>query len=142
MQNQTETRTVVLSLKERWADEIYSGRKTIEVRRRFPISQKMPQRALIYTSSPVKAITGEVSIFAVQKLPLIKILKSWIDQTRVSREELEAYLGDLGHGTLVFMDQVKRYDSSIPLDHLRKRHGFTAPQSFAYAQPGLLAEID
>lgn len=108
------SRTVVLSLKQRWAAAIYDGAKTIEIRRRFPIPARLPQRALIYTSSPVKSLTGEASITAVRTLRLDEIARDWIDQTCVSREELEAYIGDLGHGTLISLARVSQYENPIP----------------------------
>lgn len=141
MTSHSVARVVVLSLKQRWAAAIYDGAKTVEIRRRFPIPTQLPQRALIYTSSPIKSLTGEASITAVQRLPLEEIARDWIDQTCVSREELDAYLGDLGYGTLISLDRVQHYENPISLAELRERHAFTPPQSFAYARSSILAEV-
>ena len=50
-------RMIVLSLKPRYAEAILSGAKTVELRRIEP-KLSVPTRALIYASTPVKALLG------------------------------------------------------------------------------------
>ena len=59
---------VILSVKPRWADKILSGQKVIELRRRFPIPPS-PISALLYASSPTKALVGVVTVESVACLP-------------------------------------------------------------------------
>lgn len=141
MTSPIKNQPVVLSLKPRWAEAILNGSKTIEIRRRFRLGENLAQRAFVYTTSPVKALEGETRITAVRQMPIEDIKRHWLHHTGVSQSELEAYLGDLGYGTLIYLDSPRRYDRSLPLVELRERHGFTAPQSFAYASDSLLAEV-
>lgn len=131
------SRDLVLSLKPHWAEEIFSGRKTVEVRRRFPIAADMELRALIYTTSPVKSLTGEVRVVSAQRFDLDELKENWTERSRVSAEMMDAYLGDLGAGVLLFVERPVRYETPIPLAQLRDRFGFTPPQSYAYAHEDL-----
>lgn len=130
-------RDLVLSLKPRWSEEIFSGLKTIEVRRRFPEAANMNLRALIYTTAPKKALTGEVRIISARRVTLSEIKSRWSRQTRIPNELVDEYLGDLGAGVLLFLSEPIRYHAETPLSELRKSFGFTPPQSYAYASPAL-----
>lgn len=138
----TVQKPIVLSLKPKWAEAILSGSKTVEIRRRFPLADECNVRTLIYTSSPTKSLTGEAVIEKIAKFTIDEIWSLYGPSTMVSRQLLDEYLGDLGHGTLLFLRDAKPLRNSIPLDQLRQRHKFTAPQSFAYAKEALLEEID
>lgn len=48
---------VILSIKPKWAELIYSGKKTIEWRKSFPKAKNI-DKVLLYETAPVKAITG------------------------------------------------------------------------------------
>ena len=50
-------RMVVLSLKPRFAEAILSGVKTVELRRTVP-KIVVPTRALLYATTPVRALLG------------------------------------------------------------------------------------
>lgn len=56
----------------------------------------MDLRALIYTTSPVKSLTGEVRVVSAQRFDLDELKENWTERSRVSAEMLDAYLGDLG----------------------------------------------
>ena len=49
-----QERMIVLSLKPRFADVVLAGKKTVELRRAEP-KIVVPTRALIYSTSPVRA---------------------------------------------------------------------------------------
>lgn len=97
----------------------------------------MDLRALIYTTSPVKSLTGEVRVVSAQRFGLDELKADWTERSRVSAEMLDAYLGDLGAGVLLFVERPVRYETPIPLAQLRDRFRFTPPQSYAYAREDL-----
>ena len=57
-------RMIVLSLKPRFAQAILAGVKTVELRRTVP-KIVIPTRALLYASSPVRALLGTCVITSV-----------------------------------------------------------------------------
>ena len=137
-----QARPIILSLRPRWSEAILRGEKTIEVRRRFREGENLNQRAVIYSSAPMQAIVGEMRIDAIRTVTLRGIIDTYLDATRVTQEELEAYLGDKGEGSLLFVSAARRYSRVLRIDDLRERHQFTPPQSFAYAKEALLRDID
>lgn len=66
-------RDVVLSIKPVYSEKILAGRKTVELRRRFPDSAPSGTLAYIYSSSPVKAMVGTALIRDVLRLPIEQI---------------------------------------------------------------------
>lgn len=49
-------KTILLSIKPKYADQIFAGTKKYEFRRKFPIGVK--NRVLVYSSSPIKKVIG------------------------------------------------------------------------------------
>lgn len=125
---------LVLSLKPHWAAEILAGRKSIEVRRRFPIRDMAGRTALIYTTSPVKALTGQARVVSVERLS-VDALADLSAQTRIPDRVLRAYLDT--HGFAIRLESAQTWEAPMVLPDLRARFGFTPPQSFCYAKPGM-----
>lgn len=133
---------VVLSIRPRFARAILAGTKTIEIRRRYPLSNGPSGRAFIYSTAPDKALLGEVTIDAVRPY---RIDRLWAELSAVSGvryDELEGYLGPFGLASVLFLGTPRRFRDPIFLSDLRKRHRFTPPQSYAYASLGLIQDLD
>ena len=62
-----------LSLKPRFAEAILAGTKTVELRRTTP-KIEVPTRALLYTSTPVRALLGTCIITSVTSARLSNLL--------------------------------------------------------------------
>lgn len=63
---------VILSIKPKWAELIYLGKKTIEWRKSFPKADNI-EKVFLYETAPVKAITGfftlqEISCYIVSSV--------------------------------------------------------------------------
>lgn len=127
---------LVLSLKPHWSGEILAGRKIIEVRRRFPTHDMAGRTALIYTTSPVKALTGQARVVSVERMT-VDALAALGGETRIPEDVLRFYLDT--HGFAIRLRDAQARDVPIPLAELRARFGFTPPQSFCYAKPGMAA---
>lgn len=90
---------VILSIKPKWAELIYSGKKTIEWRKSFPkefISNET--KVYLYETAPVCKVTGFFILDSVLFLPTVTfdrgISQSHIDNGCVSIEELTKYKGE------------------------------------------------
>ena len=134
-------RNIILSIKPVFSDQIYQGNKIVELRKKIGKEFQPGQKIYIYTSSPVKSLTGTAQIRKVEQVPVSKIRSHYLDNAGISAPELDAYYDGKTHGYLIWLKNVMRFKASIPLSEL-KTIGFTAPQSFGYATSAFLKLLD
>lgn len=132
---------VLLSVKPRYAHEILSGRKTVEVRRRFPIIPS-GTTVVIYSTSPERAIIGTVLVKRSTKVDPSDVWKLHSKDIRIERDELIDYLDGASESTLLEVESPLRWDKSVPLDLFRSAIGVEPPQSFRYLQPAQVALVE
>ena len=130
-------RDVVLSIKPVYSEKILGGSKTVELRRRFPVSAPNGASAYIYSTSPVKAMVGIAAIGDILKLPTEKIWTEFGSTASVERDEFDQYFEGLNHGFALLFEEVKKFSRPLPLSELREKFGFEPPQSFLYAKQDL-----
>jgi predicted transcriptional regulator len=133
-------RYIVISIQPRWARLIRSGRKTVELRRRFP-RLLAGSLAYLYESSPVCSLTALLHVGAVQELPISELWNVHGDASCVDKDHFASYFDgrDVGYG--VQIAQCVSLPLAVPLVQLREEFAFTAPQSWAYAAPKLVSSI-
>ncbi len=125
-------RMVVLSLKPRFADAILSGTKTVELRRTGP-KIVVPTRALLYATTPVRALVGTCIITSVQTADLAALWREYGSRSDLRRHEFQQYFDGVDVGTALVLTQPRAFGRRVPLQDLRaKPTGFRPPQSFAY----------
>lgn len=130
-------RDVVLSIRPQYSDKIMEGRKTVELRRRFPVSAPGGTLAYIYSTSPVRAMVGVAEIKDVLKLPVQQIWSEFEDTAFIERKDFDSYFQGLEFGFALLFDDVKPFSRPVPLIELREKFGFEPPQSFLYASRDL-----
>ena len=130
-------RDVVLSVKPAYSEKIFAGHKTVELRRRFPVSAPSGAVAYIYSTSPVKAMIGTASIRDVLKLPVEQIWTEFESTALIERPHFDKYFDGLDHGFALMFNDVRTFSRPLPLSELRERFGFEPPQSFLYAKRDL-----
>jgi predicted transcriptional regulator/DNA-binding XRE family transcriptional regulator len=130
-------RDVVFSIKPQFAESILEGRKTIELRRRFPVDVPNGTAALIYTSSPTRALTGVAEIDGVMRLAPEAIWKAFSADACIAREDFDAYFAGLEEGFAIRLAKARPLRRKVELSELRDRFSFEPPQSFLYARPQL-----
>jgi transcriptional regulator with XRE-family HTH domain len=77
-------RDVVLSVRPPYSDKIFEGKKTVELRRRFPVAAPRGTIAYIYSLSPVRAMMGSTEIENVIKLPIREIWKKFGKKAQIT----------------------------------------------------------
>ena len=130
-------RDVVLSVHPKYSDRILDGSKTIELRRRFPVSASNGTTAYIYSTSPIRAMVGRAKIDTVVKLPLKQLWKSYGEMAQITRRDFDSYFSGTSEGFALKIANAKPFAQPLDLTELRKRFGFKPPQSFLYATPSL-----
>lgn len=130
-------RMIVLSLKPRYADAILSGVKTVELRRIEPkISD--PTRALIYASTPVKALLGTCIVESVTTDRLAVLWKAYGSRTGLAHAEFRDYFEGLEMGSALALSGARRFGRPIALADLRaSRRMERPPQSYSYVDTAI-----
>src|SRR3954469_7433444 len=112
------SRYVLLSIQPRYAVQIFDGTKTVELRRSFPRLYKTGS-VIVYVSTPVKAVMGGFQINRVLKAEPQEIWEAAGKAAGVTREQFDQYYTGVENGYAIFIDDVWRYKTPIPLETLR-----------------------
>ncbi len=125
-------RMIVLSLKPRFAEAILTGVKTVELRRTVP-KIVVPTRALLYATTPVRALLGTCIITDVRSVGLTALWREYGARSDLRYHEFERYFDGVDVGTALVLAQPRAFGRRVSLKDLRaKPRGFRPPQSFAY----------
>ena len=125
-------RTIVLSVKPRYAELILAGTKTVEFRRAWA-AEKVDAIA-IYASAPIQRI---VAVARVSDVIAAKPTSLW-DYCKkrgggLSRSELFAYMNGKPKGFAILLSGVTTFHQGIVPSSVIE--GFSPPQSFRYMTP-------
>lgn len=122
-------KTIILSIKPKYADLILAGDKTVEFRRVW--AAEFVNTIVLYASAPVQKIVGFVE---VSEVVAERPSKLWdYSRTRgggLTRAELFAYLEGKASGFAILLGEVARFDRGIAPSRLIAN--FSPPQSFRY----------
>ena len=125
-------RMMILSLRPRFADAILSGVKTVELRRTEP-KIRVPTLALIYASTPVRALLGTCVVTSVESGRLAALWRVHSAGSGLDHGEFLNYFKGVEAGTALSLASPRRFSRPISLVELRSRPtGFRPPQSFSY----------
>jgi predicted transcriptional regulator/DNA-binding XRE family transcriptional regulator len=130
-------RDVVFSIKPEYSRKIASGEKTIELRRRFPMSVPAGTTALIYETSPTRALAGIAEIGEVHRRAPQEIWADFRDRACIARKDFDAYFAGVDRAFAIELKHARRLPRPLELSELRERFNFEPPQSFLYATPKL-----
>lgn len=125
---------VLFSLKPRFAELIFAGEKTVELRRR--IAPAMIEReAFIYVSSPVRMIRGGFRVSRVWTSDPESVWDEVSCKTGVAKAEYDAYYEGCGVAYALALSDVWEHDDPPKIEGVREvLPGFRPPQSWRYAR--------
>ena len=125
-------RMMILSLKPRFAEAILSGVKTVELRRTEP-KISVPTRALIYATTPLRALLGTCVVESVVSSQLTLLWSAYGTRSRLSYEEFQNYFDGVSIGSALTLSDAERFSRQISLAELRSiPRTPRPPQSFSY----------
>lgn len=130
-------RDVVFSIKPEYSRKIASGEKTIELRRRFPMSVPVGTTALIYETSPTRALASVAEIGEVYRRTPQEIWADFGQRACIAQRDFDAYFLGVDRAFAIELKHVRRLPRPLKLSELRERFNFEPPQSFLYATPKL-----
>ncbi|HEY4941698.1 MAG TPA: hypothetical protein VII56_09720 [Rhizomicrobium sp.] len=126
------TKDLLLSIKPEYAIAIVDGRKTVELRRKFPEDVAGGSKAFIYSSSPVQAVVAFAVIERVDRLALERLWQRHGKASCVDRATFDAYFLGQSIGCGVVLRSITSLANPIPREDLKSRFGILPPQSFMY----------
>lgn len=129
-------RSLILSVRPRFAEAILRGDKTAELRRKRP-TLAPGALAFMYVSSPVRSVTGILCIRDVVTAPVEVLWQQLSHRAFITREDFEDYFSGVSVAHAIMIANTLTISHSLTLADLRDIWpGFRPPQSFAYLVPG------
>ncbi|MBC2746251.1 MAG: hypothetical protein HF975_04445 [ANME-2 cluster archaeon] len=119
---------VLLSIKPKYAIQILKGNKRYEFRKSIFKNRNIDQ-VYIYSSSPVKRITGAFSIKQIIEKHPIQLWNECKDFSGIDEDDFLKYFKGKETGFAIEIGEVKAFDPINPKDHIPF---FVPPQSFCY----------
>lgn len=122
---------ILLSIRPEYAGRIIAKTKLVEIRRRF-LEKWAGSRAVLYASSPLKALVGEATIASVTSGPPADIWKQFGANAGCTLAEFQTYVGSASKISAIELDHVVPYREPIGLAQASYlvREDLTPPQSF------------
>lgn len=123
---------LLLSIRPRFAEQIFAGTKTVELRRVCP-RVEAGDLVIVYSSGAEKALVGAFQIAGVVKSTPKVIWKRYGAETGLSKTELDSYYAGVDAGYAIEISQTWRLMVPVKLADLRRQPGgFLPPQGYRY----------
>jgi predicted transcriptional regulator len=123
---------ILISLKPKYADHIFEGTKTVEIRKRRP-KVEAGTRVWIYATTPTAALRGYANLAEIETGTPSQIWKNFGLQTGISKDEFEAYLGVSQVAHALLLTDVMEMKKALSLEGIREVvDGFQPPQFYCH----------
>ena len=122
---------ILVSIKPKYADQILAGAKLVEIRKRFS-NRWVGCRAVLYSSSPQKALVGEATVRSVTFGNPREVWAQFGTSIGCSSAEFDAYVGTAAQISAIELGDVIPYKQPVSLaqvSHLVQEN-LRPPQSF------------
>lgn len=122
---------VLISIRSSFVEAIFSGKKTVELRRHAPnVVEGTPM--VVYSSGRDRAIRGYAvigQIIASDPSSLWELVGS---ETGLSRAEYDAYFAGAERAYAIPLGGISEAKQQVSLADMRAQHGLEPPQSWRY----------
>jgi predicted transcriptional regulator len=122
---------LLISIKPRYADMIFQGTKTVELRRKEPRVSKGDDM-MIYVSSPRMQLTGSARITEIETGTPNQLWLRVSHKTGLSKKEFDLYFEGTDMAVAIHIEDPHVFKKPVGLQTLRSRMGIVPPQSFRY----------
>lgn len=132
-------KSLLLSIKPRFADAIFAGTKQFELRRVRPRLQT-GDLVLVYVTTPRAAIEGAFEVAEVLEAAPSEIWKRVKESAGISKAEFDAYFEGKTVAFAIGIERTWPLASSVSLAKLRNK-SIQPPQSYRYLDPMQTAKL-
>lgn len=126
---------MLISLEQKHAENILTGKKHVELRRRtmgIPVGSVV----WIYVKKPIGAVVGHARVSNRHSFAPSTLWNKFSAVSGLTRQEFFDYFRGVSKGCALALDDVHRLRSPVSLEALRKgRGGFHPPQFFMRLPP-------
>lgn len=123
---------LLISIRPQFVDAIFSGLKTVELRRVKPRLQ-LGDLVVIYASGSTKGLVGAFEVAGVTAAQPSYIWKKHNGGSGLNKAEFDKYFDGAEIGYAIQIGKLWKLPVAIPLGTLRERFsGFRPPQSYHY----------
>lgn len=137
----TTNHALLISIRPRFVEAIFSGTKTVELRRVKPRLSE-GDMVFIYASGDTKGIVGAFEVEGVTTAPPCAIWRKHNGGCGLEKAEFDRYFDGVEVGYAIRIGKVWQLPTPVLLGTLRKRRaGFRPPQSYHYWKPDDLHRI-
>lgn len=119
---------VLLSIKPKYANLIFSGEKHYEFRRSI-FKNRPVKKVIVYASSPISKIIGEFEIDNILSLNLVDLWNETMKYAGIDKSFYDNYFDGKESGYAIKVKSYKKYKKHKELRDFNIKQ---APQSFAY----------
>jgi len=134
------SRTLLLSVRPRFARGLLDGTKTAEIRRRFPdVPEGMT--VVIYSTSPEKAVLGTMRARRLVRSNSQDIWRDYSGVIGIQQAELDEYLEGARECSVLELDTPTRWPRPVALAELRHILHLEPAQSFRYLTGNQLTRL-
>lgn len=134
-------KAIILSIKPQFSTQIYTGNKTVELRKSIGKSVTTGTRIYIYSSSPIQAIDGIATIARIEYFNVEQSKNAMTKAGCISVEAYTDYYKNKGIGVGLWLKDIVQFTQPVPLKILKKA-SFTPPQAFTYGNDAVWALIE
>lgn len=128
----TNHQALFLSIRPRFAESIFAGTKTVELRRVKPRVQA-GDLVVVYASGAIKGLFGAFEVTGVTAGSPNHIWRKHNQGSGLTRDEFDRYFAAVEVGYAIRIGKLWRLPEPVPLPTLRsRRKGFRPPQSYQY----------
>ncbi|MCK4757507.1 MAG: hypothetical protein KAS67_03555 [Thermoplasmata archaeon] len=120
---------ILLSIKPKYVEEIMNGHKKYEFRKTI-FKNTDVEKALIYSTSPIKRIVGDFEIGEIIEGHPKDLWNELNEHAGISNDEFINYFNGNSKGYAIQIKSVNIFDE--PIDPWENNPNFTPPQSFFY----------
>lgn len=117
------------SIKPQYSNLIFSGKKTIELRRKLPKTKN--KIIAVYETNPTKKVIGLCEVSNYYELPIKKI-QTFIKHARVEKEFLLNYYKNKKQFAAIEIVNYYKFKKPLALEEFSEERKVCAPQSFCY----------
>lgn len=130
------SKLLLISIKPQYAQKIFDGTKSIELRKSAPIYAGKDSLMLIYVTTPVRELWGVCKIKNILKSTPENLWKKCGEKTGISKSEFDEYFGINPIAVGIELTDIKRISKPrLSLEILKESiSGFIPPQTYAYIQ--------
>jgi len=131
---------LLISVKPQYARKIFSGEKTVELRKSAPRKANKDSLLLIYVTSPVKELWGICKIDEIISNNPMDLWDEIGDKTGISKKEYSAYYKKSNNAYGIKLKDIKNFlDNPIKLTLLKDLiPGFAPPQTYRYIDKNIM----